>query len=93
MGPLAERVGPMPDFFELAPENWIGVGGRFGKLLRRFTERCPFVAHGLSLSLDGPAPIDEQLLQGIKHFLDRHRIRAYSEHLLKPALTKPHDFA
>ncbi|MFA7388628.1 MAG: DUF692 domain-containing protein [Thiohalobacteraceae bacterium] len=81
MGPLAERVGPVPDFFELAPENWIGVGGRFGKLLQHFTERYPFVAHGLSLSLGGPAPLDELLLRRIKDFLDHHRIRAYSEHL------------
>jgi uncharacterized protein (UPF0276 family) len=23
------------DFLEIAPENWIGVGGRFGRRLRR----------------------------------------------------------
>jgi uncharacterized protein (UPF0276 family) len=69
------------DFFELAPENWIGVGGSLGKRLRRFTERHPFVAHGLSLSLGGPGPLDEQLLLDIRRFLDQHGIRAYTEHL------------
>jgi uncharacterized protein (UPF0276 family) len=39
------------------------------------------VAHGLSLNLGGPAPLDEAYLQRIKQFLDDHAIRCYSEHL------------
>lgn len=69
------------DFMELAPENWIGIGGSLGKRLRAFTEGHPFVAHGLSLSLGGPAPLDETLVRDIKRFLDTHHICAYSEHL------------
>ena len=34
------------DFLEVAPENWIGVGGRLGKAFREFTERFPFACHG-----------------------------------------------
>ena len=45
------------------------------------TERVPFVTHGLSLSVGGPAPLDEQLLRDIKAFMDAHDIRAYTEHL------------
>lgn len=74
--------GPIAvDFLEVAPENWIGVGGRLGRRFRALTERYPFVCHGLSLSLGGPAPLDEQLLRDIKQFLDRHQVRCYSEHL------------
>ena len=69
------------DFLEIAPENWIDVGGRSGKRLRAFTERFPFVCHGLSLSLGGPAPLDIDFLRAVKGFLDTHRIRFYSEHL------------
>ncbi|MDP9198794.1 MAG: DUF692 domain-containing protein [Pseudomonadota bacterium] len=69
------------DFFELAPENWVHAGGTLARELRHFTERHPFVAHGLSLSLGGPAPLDESLLRDIREFLDRHNIRAYTEHL------------
>ncbi len=69
------------DFFELAPENWIRVGGSLGRRLRSYTERHPFVAHGLSLSLGGPGPLDEQLLVDIRDFLDTHGVRAYTEHL------------
>ncbi|MGE0466325.1 MAG: DUF692 domain-containing protein [Steroidobacteraceae bacterium] len=69
------------DFFELAPENWIHAGGKLARDLRHFSERFPFVAHGLSLSLGGPAPLDEDLLRDIRGFLDEHGIRAYTEHL------------
>ena len=69
------------DFMEVAPENWIGVGGKLGKCLRTLTEKIPFVTHGLSLSLGSPAPLDESLVLDIKHFLDKHNIRCYSEHL------------
>lgn len=81
MGPLRQH-GPGPvDFLEIAPENWIGVGGRPGRTLQEFVERYPFVCHGLSLSIGGPAPLDETFLRRLRHFLDRNRIRCYSEHL------------
>lgn len=69
------------DFFEIAPENWIGVGGARGKALREFTERYPFVCHGLSLSIGGPTPLDDDFLVALKAFLDQHDIKAYTEHL------------
>jgi len=72
---------PEVDFMEVAPENWIGVGGALGKKFRWFTDRYPFVCHGLSLSLGGPAPLDEHFLQRLKRFLDIHDVRLYTEHL------------
>ncbi|HKJ71727.1 MAG TPA: DUF692 domain-containing protein [Gammaproteobacteria bacterium] len=81
MGPLADAGPESVDFLEVAPENWIGVGGRLGRDFRFFTERYPMVAHGLSLSLGGPHPLDEGLLRRIKAFLDEHGFAGYSEHL------------
>jgi uncharacterized protein (UPF0276 family) len=69
------------DFLEIAPENWIGVGGARGKALRHFSERYPLVCHGLSLSIGGPAPLDDGFLRSLKEFLDLHGARAYTEHL------------
>jgi uncharacterized protein (UPF0276 family) len=66
---------------EVAPENWMSVGGRYGKAFREFTERVPFVCHGLSLSIGGPSPLDETFLHRLKQFFDQHNIRCYSEHL------------
>jgi hypothetical protein len=69
------------DFMEVAPENWIRVGGKLGRKFRFFTERYPFLLHGLSLSIGGPAALDESLLLDIKKFMDEHGIQSYSEHL------------
>lgn len=69
------------DFLEIAPENWIGVGGRAAKQLAWFTERYPIVAHGLCLSLGGPDPLNEVFLQRVKEFLEQHQIPLYTEHL------------
>lgn len=69
------------DFLELAPENWIGVGGRFGRQLRILAERYPLVCHGLSLSIGGPAPLDVPFLREVRTFLDAFDVRCYSEHL------------
>jgi uncharacterized protein (UPF0276 family) len=81
MGPLTESgIGPV-DFLEVAPENWIGVGGSQGKKFREFTERYPFVSHGLSLSIGGPDPLDEDFVRKVGQFLKQHNILCYSEHL------------
>ena len=69
------------DFLEVAPENWMGLGGRFKRQFREFTERWPFVCHGLSLSLGGPDPLDEGFLRDLRGFLDGHGVVLYSEHL------------
>lgn len=78
---ISAGVSPSADFLEVAPENWIGIGGRFGRRFRELTERYAFVAHGLSLSLGGPAPLDQNLLLSVRDFLREHNILAYSEHL------------
>lgn len=69
------------DFFEIAPENWIGLGGRFKKQLRACTERFPLVLHGLSLDIGGPAALNRDLLVDIKAFMREHDCRFYSDHL------------
>ena len=81
MLPLAELSPPEVNFMEVAPENWIGVGGGSGKKFRAFTERYPFVCHGLSLSIGSPAPLDEAFLHKLKRFMKEHNVRCYSEHL------------
>lgn len=69
------------DFMEVAPENWINVGGKLADKLHFFTERYPFLIHGLSLSIGSPTPLNESLLVDIKAFMKEHDMRFYSEHL------------
>ncbi|MCX7074279.1 MAG: DUF692 domain-containing protein [Methylococcales bacterium] len=74
---------PLPevDFFEIAPENWITMGGKFGKQFRAMTEQYKFVCHGLSLSIGSSDALDEALVRQIKVFMATHGIEHYSEHL------------
>lgn len=81
LGPLRSHgLGPV-EFMEVAPENWMNVGGRYGRAFREFTREVPFVCHGLSLSIGGPSPLDRTFLHRLRKFLDEHSIRCYSEHL------------
>jgi len=70
-----------PDFIEVSPENWIGIGGRWGRALRAACERYPVTAHGLSLSLGSPDPLDRAHLKNLKGFLSEFNISLFSEHL------------
>ena len=83
--PIVDKLMANPpgdvDFMEVAPENWIHVGGALARKLRFFTERYPFLIHGLSLSIGAPSPLNEQLVRDIKDFMAAHDIRLYSEHL------------
>lgn len=81
LGPLSESHPPQVDFYEVAPENWMRIGGRLGRQFRELTETHPFSCHGLSLSLGSSAPLDEAFLGELRGFLDTHQIRCYSEHL------------
>ncbi len=81
MEELASLSNQDVDFLEVAPENWIGVGGRLGKAFREFTERFPFACHGLSLSIGSQDPLDVAFVKDVKGFMDTHKIDVYSEHL------------
>ena len=78
---ILQSPQPDVDFFEIAPENWITMGGKLGKQFRAMTEQHKFVCHGLSLSLGSSDPLDETLVQQIKAFMATHGIEHYSEHL------------
>jgi len=81
---LDEFCQQVPDeinFFEVAPENWMTLGGKFGKQFRQLTEQHEFFCHGLSLSIGSPEKLDTEFVKNIKAFLDLHQINIYSEHL------------
>jgi hypothetical protein len=77
-------AGPAPlpvAFWEIAPENWLDVGGRDGRRLRAVTAQTPLVCHGLSLNLGGFMPLDMTFLHRLRRFLDDHHVAAYGDHL------------
>ncbi|MCH2223156.1 MAG: DUF692 domain-containing protein [Crocinitomicaceae bacterium] len=79
-----------PDFLELAPENWIGLGGIWKRKLDQLNEQFRFTAHGLSLSIGSPEPVNIEGLKVIKQFLDDYNIDIYSEHLAFSSIDNAH---
>jgi hypothetical protein len=78
---MLENYPTEVDFLEVAPENWLILGGALGKKFRQLTERNNFVCHGLSLSIGSPEPLDINFIKELKVFFKQHDIKAYSEHL------------
>jgi len=70
-----------PHFIELAPENWMNMGGYYKQQLNQAAERYPITAHGLSLSIGSPENLDMQFIHDVKKFLSEYRVQVYSEHL------------
>lgn len=69
------------DFVELAPENYVGLGGDGRRRLRAIQERYPIITHGLSMSLGGDAPLDPSLMADLEPFLRQVRTPWHSDHL------------
>lgn len=70
-----------PDFVEVAPENWIGIGGYWKQELKKVLNQYPLYCHGLSLSVGSPEGIDVNFVKQVKQFLDETEAVLYSEHL------------
>lgn len=70
-----------PDFIEVAPENWIDVGGFWKKQFQKAIDKFPLFTHGLSLSIGSPDELDFDFLKKVKTFLKETNAQIYSEHL------------
>ncbi|WP_288985939.1 DUF692 domain-containing protein [uncultured Pseudoalteromonas sp.] len=78
---LEHAIPKQIEFMEVAPENWLKLGGRFEKQFKQLTNNNHFVCHGLSLSIGSPEPLDLEFVKSLKPFFDTHNIKVYSEHL------------
>lgn len=70
-----------PDFIEVAPENWLGIGGYWKRELKKVIEKYPLYCHGLSLSVGSPEGVDIDFVKQVKQFLEDTGAVLYSEHL------------
>ena len=70
-----------PAFLEVAPENWMEIGGYWKKIFNKVAEQYPIYSHGLSLSIGSPEELDWNFLKRVKSFLQEYEIKIYSEHL------------
>lgn len=69
------------DFLELAPDNWMGIGGAKRQALDELATQYPLVAHGLNLSIGDPCSLNLEYLRNVRTFLDEYQIPIYSDHL------------
>lgn len=79
-----------PDFIEVAPENWMGIGGYWKRELKKALEQYPLYCHGLSLSVGSPEGIDEDFVRKVKIFLEETQAVLYSEHLTFSKIDNAH---
>ncbi|MBK8724862.1 MAG: DUF692 domain-containing protein [Holophagaceae bacterium] len=71
---------PVP-FWEIAPENVVGQGGRRHRQAMAILERDPVLTHGLSMSLGGFDAWEAEALDNLRAFLKTTRSPWHSEHL------------
>lgn len=69
------------DWLEFVPENYVNHGGWRRAELEYARARWPLVAHGVSVSVGGPDPLDEPYLIALKRLLDLVGAEYYSDHL------------
>jgi uncharacterized protein (UPF0276 family) len=81
MGEAFLAQGLPIDFIEVAPENWMNVGGYWQSVLEEILKTYPLFTHGLSLSIGSPSAVDVPFVKELKGFLDRTGALLYSEHL------------
>lgn len=78
---IAETLPTSIDWFEIAPENYIGRGGKVRDSFEKIAGHYPIIAHGLSLSIGSLDALDWNYLKQLKQFLRRYRIPWFSDHL------------
>jgi len=69
------------DFCEVAPENWMRLGGKYAEYLAQVSAAKPMSTHGLSLSIGSPDKLDTEFVKEVGQFLDTYNITHYTEHL------------
>ncbi|WP_368668271.1 DUF692 domain-containing protein [Psychrosphaera sp. I2R16] len=69
------------NFVEVAPENWMRLGGKFQHTLAEVSRKIPLTTHGLSLSIGSPDPLDIEFVREVKTFMNKFNVRHYTEHL------------
>ena len=70
-----------PDWVEVVPEAFVGVGGLAPKALAAARERGPVIPHGVSLDLGGEDAMSEARLAELARWLERIAAPYHSDHV------------
>ncbi len=79
----ADILEEQPDigWFEVHPENYMGLGGPPHRYLTEIASRYPLSLHGVGLSIGGAGKLDNVHLNRLKALIDRYQPASFSEHL------------
>jgi hypothetical protein len=78
---LLERRPKEIDFIEISPENYMRRGGYFPSALEQAAAAYPAITHGLTMSLGGVDPLDDEYLRELAAFVRDVRSPWHSDHL------------
>jgi uncharacterized protein len=80
-GSLLSNFPSELQWFEVAPENYMEIGGKVYKDFCELAERIPVVAHSVSMSLGSLDPLNKTFLKQLRAFIRRHKIPLASDHI------------
>ncbi len=85
--------GPAVEWLEIVSENFLVPGGKPLAFLDEVRSRYPMAMHGVSLSVAGPGPLDEEYLAALLRLARRVEPAWISDHLCwtGPGSTTLHD--
>ncbi len=78
---LIDRRPAEIDFIEISPENYMRRGGYFPSALEAAASVYPAITHGLTMSLGGVDPLDEEYLRELAAFVGEVKSPWHSDHL------------
>lgn len=78
---LALEVEKRPSFIEVAPENWMNMGGYWRSVFEKAADQYEVNCHGLSLSIGSPDMLNHTFVREVKNFIEEFNVSIYSEHL------------
>lgn len=80
-GSLLSNLPSELQWFEVAPENYMEIGGKVYRDFCELAERIPIVAHSVSMSLGSLDPLNKTFLKQLKKFIRTHKIPIASDHI------------
>ncbi|QQR81812.1 MAG: DUF692 domain-containing protein [Deltaproteobacteria bacterium] len=75
------QLPPEIAWFEVAPENYMEIGGKVYRDFCHLAERIPIVAHSVSMSLGSLDPLNRPFFNSLKKFIRKHKMPLASDHI------------
>jgi len=80
-GALLDQTPSEIEWFEIAPENYIEIGGWVYRDFCKLAAIRPLIAHSIALSLGSLDPLNKTFIKQLKKFIHDHKIPLASDHI------------